>query len=193
MEPPPLTSISLTKHSDTPEALIADGAVNGNGTGATHTEAASTATAVTSLTVSGSVSVIGIIESEFLRKLREKFLGTNAMPQPWPSAAATGMPSLAADEFVDAFRLLFMLKEDFAPIPSDGAPGSARKLLAELVEETGWPDPQQCPVPAPWNVSTETDKFRRYEIACAVGIMMRAYDAPPGGVGGGSTPFPPDH
>ena len=201
MEPSTLTNVSVERHPDSPDDVHTDanGYSNGNGK-VTSSEAVTTSStaaapaAVTTLTVTGTVSVVGMIDSEFIKKFRAKFLGTGATARPWPPASAVGMPSIAKDEFVDAFSLLFMLKEDFAPVPTDGAPGSARKLIQELIEETGWPvDMDKAPIPAPWNVAEKADQFRRYEIGCALNLMMSAYDSPAGGVGGGSTPFPPDH
>jgi len=142
-----------------------------------------------------AVRVVGVIESEFLKKLRAKFVGNVAGQQLWPPQAAlengAAAKELAAQEFTDAFRALFLLREDFVQPPGDGAEGSARKLIRELIDETGWPFfNDKVPVPEPWSSTDKRDKFRRYEVSSAMDVLMRLFHAK--GAGGGSSDMPPD-
>jgi len=126
----------------------------------------------------------GLVESEFLKQFRAKFVG--AENPPWPRET-TNTPMEFANEFVAVFRSLFMLLEDDV-VPQVGPAHSAKQMIKELVDETHWPNGATIPVPAPWK-PTRARAFRRYEIAAAITILMRAYDK--GGPGGDPSGYPP--
>jgi len=198
----PLTNISVAKRQ-----VTADAAVEGNNTGSVGIEgrasgtgeATATAGALSgtfalsgTLTVTGDVKVTGTVDSAFLKKLRTKFIGPDPDNQVWPSDDAVDDEELAASEFIDAFRALFMLREDGVPPPA-GAPGSAKQLIKELVDETGWPAfNENVAVPAPWNTPEKRDSFRRYEVSSAVDVLMRVYHMKGASAGGEPTQLPPD-
>ena len=200
----PITNISVTKHPPPPNggATIAEsGSVavvgRGSGTGAATATADGKATGTLSvsgtLAVTGNISVVGIIESEFLRKFREKFFGKPGEEQPWPTTELMMDNKRLAEEFTDAFRTLFLLREEFDPPAADGADGSAKKLIKQLIDDTGWPlFNEKVPVPEPWSASDKRDRFRRYEVSAAMDIMMRAFHCKGTGGGGETTGLPPD-
>ena len=63
----------------------------------------------------------GLVESEFLKKFREKFIGPDAENPPWPREI-TNTPLEYANEFVAVFRSLFMLLE------GEDVPQQARRI-----------------------------------------------------------------
>jgi hypothetical protein len=202
MNPPSLTNISLTQRpAPTSDGAAADAnqgtvAVTGNGTAEAAVGAdggaVGTLTVAGSVSVTGKVTVVGLIESVFLRKLREKFSGSGDMDKAWPPDAIREDEKAMANEFNDAFSALFLLREGRKKPDADGAEGSAKKLIKELIDETGWPDDKvKVPVPEPWNTNDRFDLFRRYEISSAMDIMMRAFTAK--GAGGEVTDHPPGH
>jgi len=208
MNPPELTNISVAKRpameGDTEPKVSEPGTValvnpgRGTGNGVAIADGSVSGAFVISgmIGVTGNVKVTGTIESAFLAKLREKFSGANPDEPIWPPDAIMqmdeGRDALVAQEFIDVFRALFMLREAGDPPPADGAEGSAKKLLAQLIAETGWPDfeaPATVPVPPPWDNTDDRDPFRRYEISAAMDVLMRLYHAK--GPAGGSD-LPPD-
>ncbi len=128
----------------------------------------------------------GLVESEFLKKFREKFIGPDAENPPWPREI-TNTPLEYANEFVAVFRSLFMLLEG-EDVPPAGPANSAKQMVKELIDETGWPSGAAVPVPAPWK-ATRARAFRRYEIAAAINILMGAYNSE--GPGGDASGYPP--
>jgi hypothetical protein len=134
-------------------------------------------------------TVTGMVESVFLKKFREKFLGTGG-PRPWPRAAVNTNAEFTT-EFTDVFRSMFQRLEASIAAPQSNVDGSAKQMIQQLLEETGWPNPAKAPVPEPWKSDGHEGVFRRYEIACAMNILMQAYhnDQP---IGGGISSFPPD-
>jgi len=129
----------------------------------------------------------GMVESEFLKKFRAKFIGDAENP-PWPWPRQTvNTPLEFANEFVAVFRSLFMLLED-DDVPPAGPPNSAKQMVKDLIEETVWPSGAMVPVPDPWKVN-RVRAFRRYEIAAAINILMEAYNAR--GPGGDPSGYPP--
>ena len=129
----------------------------------------------------------GLVESEFLRKFRAKFVGdTNVVERPWPRADKNTATELAS-EFTAVFRALFQLKEG-GIAPPEGDTGTAKEMIRELITETNWPNGSGVPVPAPWQ-ATRSDTFRRYECVAALMIMMKEFDRQ--GFAGGSEGFPP--
>jgi|SoiMethySBSTD1v2_1073268.scaffolds.fasta_scaffold998780_2 hypothetical protein len=135
----------------------------------------------------GELDADGIVESEFLKKFRAKFVGdTSVMPRPWPRATTNTTTELSS-EFTAVFRALFQLQEG-GIVPPTGDPGTAKQMIHELVADTDWPNGPTVPVPAPWR-ETRADTFRRYECVAALMIMMKELDRR--GDGGGSEGFPP--
>ena len=106
---------------------------------------------------------------------------------PWPRATVN-TPAEVCTEFTDVFRALFLRREGSID-PSPGERGSAKQMIKELIEKTGWPDSDSIAVPEPWK--DRVVAFRRYEIACTMDILMRAFHAK--GAGGPDSPqLPPD-
>jgi len=150
-----------------------------------------TCTGTSSVTVNGDVTVVGMVESEFLGKFREKFVGSGAA-KPWPRAAVNTKAEFST-EFTDVFRSMFLRREASID-PPEGEPGSAKQMIKELIEETGWPDNAAIPVAEPWKSQGRVVAFRRYEITCAMYILMQEYHAQNNdGAGGGSSELPPNH
>src|SRR5262245_19448783 len=119
----------------------------------------------------------GLVESEFMKKFREKFVGSG-LPRPWPRETVN-TPAEFASEFVAVFRSMFMLLVD-DELPPEGPPKSAKQMIKELITETGWPIGETVPVPDPWK-ATRLRAFRRYEISACIAILMQAYKGGPGG------------
>jgi hypothetical protein len=129
-----------------------------------------------------------MVASQFIVKLRDTFLSEDAIDNLWsPQFTDPDAPNrnaLIAADIASAFRSLFMRNEARAA-PEPGAVDSAAKRMKELIEETQWPENAAFPVPAPFN----EDAFRRYEVGCAVAILMEAFHR--GGPGGDPSNFPP--
>jgi hypothetical protein len=200
MEPPPLSNVSVARHPE--KSSVATGTngctdsatVTGSGAGTvTNTAAAGDTLNIRgSVSVTGPVTIVGTIESDFLNKFRVKFGVPGQTPRPWPSNDILSKPDKMVEEFKDVLHALFICRETFADPPTGGTAGSAKKLIEDLIKDNEWPHKfEKAPVPAPWKTDKERDLFRRYEVSAAMDILMRAYDA--AGAGGGSTPFPPDH
>src|SRR3954471_5618207 len=195
---PPLTNISVVQRpAPPPPARTVDAgtrAGNGNGQDSSTTPynlnvtGAISYTGSSSVTIAGDVSIIGMIESPFLKAFRDKFIGSGAEPA-WPRATVN-TPAEFATEFTDLLRTLF-LRREASVSPPDGAPGSAKQMIKELLDDTQWPDKIKSPVPEPWNSNGHFVAFRRYEIACALNILMQTYNS--SGQGGGIGGYPPDH
>jgi len=150
------------------------------------------------ITVGGELKVVGMVESPFLKMVRETFTQTNGGTQLWPPEGAMDSTpdsrELLAKEFADAIHAMVRRREDQSFTMPDGPHGSAKKLLKTLVEATRWPafDNNSIAVPEPWSIPQRRDSFRRYEAACTVEIMMRAFHAKGTGTGGDTPKMPPD-
>jgi hypothetical protein len=138
--------------------------------------------------------VNGMADSAFIKKLREAFLSPATSLSLWNNEfadpTASNRTDLIAADIAGAFRSVFLRNENSAlkPAPEPGAANSATKLMEELLLDAAkeWPDDlTKFPVPAPYKVAA----FRRYEIACAVSVMMHAFNK--GGPGGDPANFPP--
>jgi len=202
-----------------PSELPRAGAItNGNGTTAGDaaatklTAAAETGGSVTvtgsltangTMTVSGDLKIVGMIESEFLKQVREIFFKKDENgKQIWPPDDAIGSSPASrkrmSHEFTDAFDALFM-REEGLDDPTGGPPGSALALVKQLIDATNWPIVDETdathvpvPVPDPWNTGPRQLAFRRYEVSCAMDILMRAFRSKGTGTGGENTGLPPD-
>ena len=111
-----------------------------------------------------------MVESEFLKKFRAKFVGSDQENPPWPRETVNTALEYA-NEFVAVFRSLFMLLEH-DDVPLTGPAKSARQMVKDLIDETHWPNGESIPVPAPWKVN-RARAFRRYEIGAAINISWR--------------------
>ena len=60
--------------------------------------------------ISTSIRITGLVESEFLKKFRAKFVGSDQENPPWPRETVNTALEYA-NEFVAVFRSLFMLLE----------------------------------------------------------------------------------
>jgi hypothetical protein len=134
--------------------------------------------------------VMGMVPSAFITKLRSEFISEEQMRKLWNTAFAPAeardRKKLIANDIASAFRSLFLATETGAD-PETGVTNSAAELVKKILEETQWPDGPTVPVPAPF--ASRPDQFRRYEVGCAVVIMMHAYHRH--GPGGPPTDFPP--
>jgi len=128
----------------------------------------------------------GLVESEFLKKFRTKFVGPDQENPPWPRETVN-TPLEYSNEFVAVFRSLFMLLEH-DEVPPAGPANAAKQMVKELIDETQWPNGAAVPVPTPWKVK-RARAFRRYEIGAAINILMEAYNS--GGPGGDPSGYPP--
>jgi hypothetical protein len=134
----------------------------------------------------------GMVPSPFIAKLRETFLSPGGLAQLWTpeftSLDASNRKALIGADIASAFRSLFLRNELHGSTNAEpGAPGSAAKLMKELieVEAVDWPDGTTFAIPEGF----EHDTFRRYEVGCAVAIMMEAFHRR--NPGGEPTDFPP--
>jgi len=123
--------------------------------------------------------VNGMVDSKFLKELREAFLSPAALSSLWNAqftrSAAPNRKELIAADIAGAFRSVFMRNEVPTLEPESGAANSATKLMKEVLlgDAKDWPrDLTKFPVPPPYRAAA----FRRYEIACAVSIIMQAYN-----------------
>jgi len=136
----------------------------------------------------------GMVSSKFIKKLEETFAPANAGVTFWTTVFSppgdTHRNAKIRDDLGDSLRLLFQAREVTSPadlVPIPGSPGSATELMVAVLAATGWPkNPAQYPVPSAWKHDAAV--FRRYEIACAINILLRAYNT----LGsGGSVTWPP--
>lgn len=133
-----------------------------------------------------ALSRSGMLSSKFITRMRATILSPEQGVQLWGEDFANPRDKkLIAEDLANAFRSLFLHLE--VPQAMDaGTPGSATKLLAQLVTETGWPDNDaDFPTPRPW----EREIFQRYEVVCAANILMNAYNRH---FPGGGPTWPPE-
>jgi len=129
----------------------------------------------------------GMLESDFLTQVREKFIGSGAEPN-WPGATEPDPIAKAALELPDVLGAMFLLVEGRTTSLLGGAPGTALAILNDAATAAQWPSDNSA-VPAEWKDSKQI--FRRYEVACAINIMLEAYSSTGGG--GGPRDWPPEH
>jgi hypothetical protein len=136
--------------------------------------------------------VNGLVASQFILKLRETFLSQEAHQDLWSNeftnSSSNNRNALIAADIASAFRSVFMRNEEGAA-PEPGGEGSAARRMKALLdgEASAWPDDVEAfPVPEPF----DHDKFRRYEVGCAVAVLMEAFHNNGAGAGGASD-FPP--
>jgi hypothetical protein len=134
----------------------------------------------------------GMVPSAFVKKLRQTFLSPEGLAKLWTpdfaSPGASNRKALIVADIASAFRSLFLRNETHgSAAPEPGAPGSAAKLVKELLEgpASDWPDGETFPIPEGFS----RESFRRYEVGCLVPILMEAFHRR--NPGGDPADFPP--
>ena len=128
--------------------------------------------------------------SAFLAKVREKFYnedGTSNWPgRPEPTHDARAKVELPAA--LDALFRRVAFHEALPPEPPEPAETALTALgrLKAAAVEVNWPGAAAIPVAWP---ALDERTYRLYEVACAVNIMIRAFND--SGGGGGPRDFPP--
>jgi hypothetical protein len=117
-----------------------------------------------------------MIESDFIVEFRKKFIDEDGAPLWEPDVS---MPMAVSNDIAAVLRKLYLLAEG-KPQASSGDPGSAELMVSELITELGWP--ASPPVPTDWQTTPGAIRFfRRYEIACAVNILLQTRSLVDGG------------
>ena len=134
----------------------------------------------------------GLVPSAFIKKLRQTFLSPEGLAKLWTpefaSSSASNRKALIGADIASAFRSLFQRNETHgSAAPEPGGPGSAAKLMKELLEGPAgdWPDGETFPIPEGFMKET----FRRYEVGSIVPILMEAFHRR--NPGGDPADFPP--
>lgn len=130
----------------------------------------------------------GLVASAFLKAIRARFIGSGAGLPIYPGVPQSAAVAKILQEFPEALKAMLTVLEDGGGFPASPAPGSAVALVMAAAQDSGWPN-DATTVPSDWRTLSFT-KFRRYEIASAMNIMMQAFHH--SGVGGGTTGFPPE-
>jgi hypothetical protein len=135
----------------------------------------------------------GMVPSAFITKLRETFLSPAGLAKLWTpdftKLTSSNRKALIGADIASAFRSVFLRNETHGSAGAEpGGPGSAAKLMKELLEGPAeqWPDDETA-FPIPEGFMKET--FRRYEVGCSVPILMEAFHRR--NPGGEPTDFPP--
>jgi hypothetical protein len=129
----------------------------------------------------------GLVASPFLNAIRAEFIGSGPKPT-YPGVPKSEAVGKIIREFPEAMAAMLTVLEDGGLFPANPTPGSALALVMKAAKDGGWPN-ETTTVPSDWREKSFT-KFRRYEIASALNIMMQAYHH--SGVAGGTTGFPPE-
>lgn len=135
----------------------------------------------------------GLVVSEFLTKVRARFLGSGGKPL-YPGKDVTKVEAAAKviDEFPKALEAMLKAVIVGDDLPAAPKSGSALELLIAAATDADWPNGDSS-IPEEWRPSSTEDltpTFRRYEVVSAMNIMMQAYNL--SGTGGGSSNFPPE-
>ena len=135
----------------------------------------------------------GLIESDFVKLLRDRIIGDGDAPN-WPPEGEVLSDVDAIAEMNDALTLLF-LRNEGKPLPGK-IPGakSLAKIVRDLLGKSKWPaEPPKIPTrfrpDAALGLKNRKAVFRRYEVACAFNIMMKAFHM--GSAAGSGTEWPP--
>ncbi len=136
----------------------------------------------------------GLIESDFVKLMRAKIIGDGDVPN-WPAEGQVLTDADAIADMNDALTLLF-LRNEGKPLPSKiPAAKSLAKIVRDLLGKTKWPE-EPPKIPTRFRPDSELGlpnrkaAFRRYEVACAFNIMMKAFHMG-GGAAGSGTDWPP--
>lgn len=126
-----------------------------------------------------------LLQSDFLVELRKQFF--NSLDRPiWPGGnrPATRLDR-AKSQMPPALKALIQSSTKLTPPPS-GPAGSALARVKKAATNSGWPGPTSK-VPTEW--IGDMARFRHFEAAWAISIMMEAF-ARSGGGGGGPREWP---
>jgi hypothetical protein len=138
----------------------------------------------------------GIIETEFTAMIRDAVYGPGIKPI-WPKS---DLSDLQANEEIKAAVELLFLRCEGKPLPSEIHPAeSLPHIIRErLIATPNWPIKEPPRIPERFKEDKNAHPprpnrkvaFRRYEVACAFNIIMKAFHAGIGG-GGSGTEWPP--
>lgn len=128
----------------------------------------------------------GLVGSDFIDAIRAQFIGGGGLPK-YPDVPPAQAVAKVIQELPEALAALLTVLDDGGDFPENPAAGSATALVVAAATATGWPTAASR-IPSDWAASVP--KFRRYEIAAAMNLMLQAYHHH--GVGGGSSGFPPE-
>ncbi len=123
--------------------------------------------------------------SAFLAKVREKFYNEDGTSN-WPGAPEHDHDDRAKAELPAALDALFRRAAFNDALPPDPGAETALGRLKAAAVEVDWPG--TAAIPDDWPALDERT-YRLYEVACAVNIMIRAFND--SGGGGGPRDFPP--
>lgn len=130
----------------------------------------------------------GLVASPFLNAIRARFIGSSPATPIYPGVPQSQAVAKIMQELPEAMNAMLDVLENGGLFPATPTPGSAVALVMAAAQESGWPNDVST-VPIEWRTQSFT-KFRRYEIASAMNLMMQAYHH--SGVSGGTTGFPPE-
>ena len=125
--------------------------------------------------------ITGLIESDFVKKLRARIIGDDGMPI-WPAELEVDHEEEDAIRQINLACELLFLRCEGEPLPSKIHPArSLPRIIQELFNEVpNWPDNEPPRVPRRFKEGPKRpdrfNMFRRYEVACAFNIMMKAWD-----------------
>jgi hypothetical protein len=127
----------------------------------------------------------GLVRSDFIDAVRAQFIGSGGLPI-YPGVSAAAAVAKVIREMPEALAAMLTVLDDGGAFPAAPPQGSAVALVIAAATATGWPT-ASSKIPSEF---TLISKFRHYEIAAAMNLMMQAYHHT--GVGGGSSGFPPE-
>ena len=128
----------------------------------------------------------GLVRSDFIDAIRTQFLGPPGSPPKYPNVDPADAVEKVIRELPEALAAMLTVLVDGGNFPANPVADSAIALVVAAATETGWPT-ERSKIP---NGYTVISRFRHYEIAAAMNLMMQAVYHH--GVGGGSSGFPPE-
>lgn len=128
----------------------------------------------------------GLVASDFIDAIRAQFIGSAGLPK-YPDVSPAQAVGKVIQELPEALAAMLTVLDDGGEFPDAPAQGSAVALVIAAATSSRWPS-AASKIPSDWSASVP--KFRRYEIAAAINLMLQAYHHH--GVGGGSSGFPPE-
>lgn len=132
----------------------------------------------------------GMVESNFISKLRETILPDDEDDAPWPPEDFANDKEKALTQMNTLFKALFMRVERKRKLP-DASPKSALGIVSAMLAGSKWPkvDDTKFPVPAEYQSELAKLSFRRYEVSCAISLFYHAFNE--AGGAGSPTEWPP--
>lgn len=129
----------------------------------------------------------GLIESDFVRMLRERIIGDDPDAPNWPTDLAEDHEEEDAIKQINLASELLFLRCEGEPLPGKIHPArSLPRIIQELLKEVpGWPEEEPPVIPLRFHKDEHAKPprpldrrvaFRRYEVACAFNIMMQAWN-----------------